>query len=406
MPNKPTMPNVPKAKWVIHLLVFICFMDLFIQLPVMGPLAQSLGASSFQIGLAVGMYSLTNMIGNMLAGIWIDRYGGKKVLLAGLVTTAGILLLYTTVRQPADLLAVRVLHGLAGGLLVPSAFTLVSRAAQAQAQGRSMALSGAAVGVAAIVGPALAGMMKASAGLDGLFVVASALLLIGVGLVVFGKLQDGRDQRDDRDAPANSAAQAFIVTLRNEAAATAYYGAFALMFAMGALTYSLPLKTEALGLPAQSAGLMLSVFGVVAICLFVLPSNRWFDRGSPLWFCAAGGAIVIFSLLVLSMIGQQAGMFAVMAVYGLGFALLFPSLNALLVGCVRPEHKGKAFGVFYAFFSLGVVAGSSGLSVFTGDYDRALRLAAGVLLVSCSGFGIWVVRRRRRKLREASTSAN
>lgn len=406
MPNKPTMPNVPNAKRVINLLVFICFMDLFIQLPVMGPLALSLGASSFQIGLAVGMYSLTNMIGNMLAGFWIDRYGGKKVLLAGLVSTAGILLLYTMVRQPAALLAVRVLHGLAGGLLVPSAFTLVSRAAQAQAQGRSMALSGAAVGVAAILGPALAGIMKASAGLDGLFVVASALLFLGGALVVFGKLRDGRDRPDDQDAFSISAAQAFMATLRNEAAATAYYGAFALMFAMGALTYSLPLKAEALGLPTQAAGLMLSVFGVVAISLFILPSNRWFDRVSPLRLCAAGGGIVILSLLALSMIGQQAGMFAVMAVYGLGFALLFPSLNALLVGHVRPEHKGKAFGMFYAFFSLGVVAGSSGLSAFTGDYNLVLRLAAGFLLVSCSGVGIWVIRRRKRESREASPSTN
>lgn len=397
---------MPNTKWLLNALVLICFMDLFIQLPVMGPLALSLGANSFQIGLTVGMYSLTNMVGNMLAGFWIDRHGGKRVLLAGLVATAGILLLYTAVRQPAELLAVRVLHGLFGGLLVPSAFTLVSRVASARDQGRSMALSGAAVGVAAILGPALAGIMKASAGLDWLFITASVLLASGGGLVLLGKLHDNRVQSEGQGATSASAKQAFMATLRNESVATAYYGAFALMFAMGALTYSLPLKAEALGLPDQAAGLMLSVFGVVAISLFILPSNRWFDRVSPLRLCAAGGAVVILSLLALSMIGRQAGMFAVMAVYGLGFALLFPSLNALLVGRVSPEHKGKAFGMFYAFFSLGVVAGSSGLSAFTGDYDLELRLAAGFLIVSCSGVGVWGIRRRRRGKREMSPSAN
>lgn len=397
---------MPKMKWLLNTLVLICFMDLFIQLPVMGPLALSLGAGSFQIGLAVGMYSLTNMVGNMLAGFWIDRYGGKRVLLTGLIVTAGILLLYTVVRQPAELLAVRVLHGLSGGLLVPSVFTLVSRVSSARGQGRSMAHSGAAVGVAAILGPALAGILKASAGLDWLFVVASALLVAGGVLVVFGKYGDRQTRHEDLNASSTNTKQAFIATLRNESAAMAYYGAFALMFAMGALTYSLPLKAEALGLPDQAAGLMLSVFGVVAISLFLLPSNRWFDRISPLRLCTAGGVIVIFSLTSLSMVGQQAGMFAVMAVYGLGFALLFPSLNALLVGHVDPEHKGKAFGMFYAFFSLGVVAGSSGLSVFTGDYDLALRLAAGFLLVSCSGVGIWAVRRKRREIRRINPSAN
>lgn len=397
---------MPKTKWLLNALVLICFMDLFIQLPVMGPLALSLGANSFQIGLAVGTYSLTNMVGNMLAGFWIDRYGGKRVLLAGLVVTAGILLLYTAVQQPAELLAVRVLHGLSGGLLVPSAFTLVSRVASARDQGRSMALSGAAVGVAAIFGPALAGILKASEGLDWLFIVASALLVSGGALVLLGKLHDNRVQSGGTGASSASAKQAFIATLRNESVATAYYGAFALMFAMGALTYSLPLKAEALGLPDQAAGLMLSVFGVVAISLFVLPSNRWFDRGAPLRLCAAGGAIVILSLIALSMIGHQAGMFAVMAVYGLGFALLFPSLNALLVGHVSPDHKGKAFGMFYAFFSLGVVAGSSGLSAITGDYDLALRLAAGFLIVSCTGVGVWGSRRRRGGKVEMDPSAN
>lgn len=397
---------MPKTKWLLNTLVLICFMDLFIQLPVMGPLALSLGADSFQIGLAVGMYSLTNMIGNMLAGIWIDRFGGKKILITGLLMTAGILLLYTVVRQPSELLAVRVLHGLSGGLLVPSVFTMVSRVASARNQGRSMAQSGAAVGVAAILGPAFAGIMKASAGLDWLFVSASALLLLGGGLALFGKLREGGGQSEEQDDSSSHAKQVFIDTLRNPSAATAYYGAFALMFAMGALTYSLPLKAEALGLPDQAAGLMLSVFGVVAISLFVLPSNRWFDQTSPLRLCAVGGAIVIVSLFTLSMTGQQMGMYAVMAVYGLGFALLFPSLNALLVSQVRPEHKGKAFGMFYAFFSLGVVAGSSGLSAFAGEYDLTLRIASGFLLATCGGVGIWGTWKRRREQKAMSPSAS
>ncbi|MCK8489256.1 MFS transporter [Paenibacillus sp. MBLB2552] len=397
---------MPKTKWLLNTLVLICFMDLFIQLPVMGPLALSLGAGSFQIGLAVGMYSLTNMIGNMLAGIWIDRFGGKKILITGLLMTAGILLLYTVVRQPSELMAVRVLHGLSGGLLVPSVFTMVSRVTSARNQGRSMAQSGAAVGVAAILGPAFAGIMKASAGLDWLFVSASALLLLGGGLALFGKLRESGGASDDQDASSSHAKQVFIDTLRNPSAATAYYGAFALMFAMGALTYSLPLKAEALGLPDQAAGLMLSVFGVVAISLFVLPSNRWFDQASPLRLCAVGGGIVILSLFALSMTDLQVGMYGVMAVYGLGFALLFPSLNALLVSQVRPEHKGRAFGMFYAFFSLGVVAGSSGLSAFTGEYDFTLRIASGFLLVTCGGVGIWVTLKRRREQKAISPSAS
>ncbi len=42
----------------------------------------------------------------------------------------------------------------------------------------------------------------------------------------------------------------------------------------------------------------------------------------------------------------------------LGSLSFFPSINALLVENTTDDKRGKAFGLFYAFFSLGVVAGS------------------------------------------------
>ena len=45
-------------------------------------------------------------------------------------------------------------------------------------------------------------------------------------------------------------------------------------------------------------------------------------------------------------------LFIVMMIYGIGFAILFPSINALLVENTTDDNRGKAFGLFYAFFSL------------------------------------------------------
>ena len=39
----------------VYLIVFFSFFDLFSQLPVMSPFAQSLGATTFLIGVAVGI---------------------------------------------------------------------------------------------------------------------------------------------------------------------------------------------------------------------------------------------------------------------------------------------------------------------------------------------------------------
>jgi len=48
-----------------------------------------------------------------------------------------------------------------------------------------------------------------------------------------------------------------------------------------------------------------------------------------------------------------------MACYGIGFGFLFPSVNSLLIDSTTADIRGKAYGYFYAFFSLGVVLGSS-----------------------------------------------
>ncbi|UTW69317.1 hypothetical protein KHA80_20975 [Anaerobacillus sp. HL2] len=47
-------------------------------MPIIAPFAQNLGATNLLIGLIIGMYSLTNMGGNIIAGLWIDKFGRKK----------------------------------------------------------------------------------------------------------------------------------------------------------------------------------------------------------------------------------------------------------------------------------------------------------------------------------------
>ncbi|MNZ96804.1 major facilitator superfamily transporter [compost metagenome] len=201
------------------------------------------------------------------------------------------------------------------------------------------------------------------------------------------RLQDGSS--DKVKQPAEQLQASFTTILQNKFVIQSYIGAFSLMFAMGALTYALPLKVDQLHFPDQTAGLLLSTFGIVAILVFVLPINKLFDLVSPLKLIFIGGLFVVISLFVLSLLSDKLSMFVVMGFYGLGFALLFPSLNALLIRNITTENKGKAFGMFYAFFSIGVVAGSSGLSAISGYYDDVLRLAGIMIFIAGLSMYAW-----------------
>lgn len=114
----------------VYIIIFFSFFDLFTQLPIMSPFAESLGATPFLTGLAVGMYSFSNTIGNILSGFLTDKKGAFRVLLAGLLFTGAALLLYHFAVDAWSLLAIRFIHGMLAGLIVPAAFTYLANAAK------------------------------------------------------------------------------------------------------------------------------------------------------------------------------------------------------------------------------------------------------------------------------------
>src|SRR5690606_27048760 len=104
----------------VYIIIFFAFFDLFTQLPIMSPFAQSLEANSFFIGMIVGMYSLSNTIGNISSGFLTDKKGPFHILLLGLFSTPIALFLYCFANDPWVLLGIRFIHGLAAGLIVPA----------------------------------------------------------------------------------------------------------------------------------------------------------------------------------------------------------------------------------------------------------------------------------------------
>ena len=213
-----------------------------------------------------------------------------------------------------------------------------------------MALSGAAVGTAAIVGPAFSGIMKATAGVEWVFITISILMALGTIVSLF--FLPNNVSRKDTSRTQMMNKEDMVELLKSEPLLQAYIGAFTLMFSQGIVTYMLPVKVEALALKASTTGMMLSVFGITAILFFLLPTNRIYDRFNRSKLMLIGIAVMAFALSLLGLFATKGMLFIVMIIYGIGFAILFPSINALLVENTTDDNRGKAFGLFYAFFSL------------------------------------------------------
>lgn len=367
-------------KRFIYIFIIVAFLDTFVQLPIITPFALSLGASYAFTGAIVAIYSLTNMLGNVLGGHWIDQWGRKKMLMVSILLIIGILLLYPLAHNAYTLFMIRFLHGLAGGVLIPAAFAYVGDLTEQKTRGKSMAYAGASIGIAAIIGPAIGGIMAAKISIPAVFLLIALLFSLSfIYLVVLG--EDAYQKRTS----TTFTLQHYLPLIKNRGVLFASFAAFLLMVSNGTLAYAFPLKTEALSLSASATGIYFSLFGITALVVFLTPINQIFDRLSSYKLILVGLMFVAFSMILLHLFTHQLAYFVTMIIYGLGFSFIFPSMNKIVTESTIDEDRGKAFGIFYAFFSLGVVFGAFISGLVTQYWPIPFLISAIILLVGLFG---------------------
>ncbi|WP_411843430.1 MFS transporter [Salinicoccus sp. HZC-1] len=359
----------------LYIIIIICFLDLFIQLPIITPFAISLGASEYTAGIIVAVYSLFNMAGNVFGGYFSDKIGRKNMLLLGMVLQVFIILTYTIVPSVSLLLAIRVVHGFSSGLLTPAAFSLVADISKKATIGRSMALTGVSIGTAAVVGPALGGIISSQAGYQTVYFVLAGIFIVGILLTILTVKESTTEESRDSHYQTN-----YWQIIKRPSLIVAYVSAFTLMVSNGSLAFGLPLKTVALGLSDQSTGAMLSVFGITAIIIFATPLNKIYSRYSPVALVSAGILIVGFSMILLHFVPSTILVYMTMVIYGAGFSLIFPSMNKIIGQNTEMHERGKANGIFYSYFSIGSVAGSFLSGIFATYFETPF-LFIGITII-------------------------
>ena len=342
---------------LIYIITVIAFIDTFSQLPIIAPFSISLGATPMIVGLIIGMYSFSNILGNLLSGLWIDRIGPKKILAVGMLSVSVVIFLYAFVSTPNQLLLTRFAHGLVGGFIVPATFTLISSYSKTNTKGKKMAYSGAAVGIAAIVGPAFGAIISARGGYEWLFFSVSILMAtFGILAIIFIKEKVANPEEEQKVEQDHIEPNVSI--LKTKPLLHAYLSIFLLLFSLGILSYGLPVMVEELTIRSEMTGVLLSIFGIVAILMFVLPTNRIYDKANKATLMSVGLTIVAVSLIILFLSMSLSTMIMAMVIFGLGFSLIFPSTSSTVIEYSKDEKRGIAFGIFYACFSFGVIAGS------------------------------------------------
>lgn len=341
----------------IYLAIVASFLNLFLQVALTPVFARSLSTDLGLVALAVSAYSIANLVGNLFSGLVVDRFNKATVLVSGILLGAGALALCGTATQTGTLVALLMLNGLAFSVVTPAAYALLSRRLSDEQRDQGMARSGVTIGLSAMIGPPVAG------GLADLLGHAGAYGAIGGFLAILGLvLAFGLRGAASGDAEGEVGIEDLLAILGDRRLFGAYLGAFLLMYMNGALVFALPPHVKALGYKGATSGALFSTFAVMAIVVFVSPLGNLARRLGAMRAMATGSLLLGLGCGLLAFVDRLPLMISAMAVYGVGFGLVFPAALAALVAAAPEGKRGSAFGVFYAVFSLGSIAGPFALS--------------------------------------------
>ncbi len=308
------------------------------------------------VALAVSAYSVTNLAGNLLAGFLIDR-APKGLAIAGGLALGGLALVLTAGSSTVfGLIGCLMLNGAALSVVTPAAFALLSQTLPDDSKAAGMARSGAAIGLAAMIGPPVGGLLADRLG------YAHAYLAIGLFLMAVAAIAALLLRRSSPVPPEPTGWADFWTLLTERKLSIAYLGAFTLMFANGSLVFALPPTIKDLGLPSVMLGALFSTFALSAMVIFLSPLGTLPKRWGAARTLAAGSTLLAIGVGAIASLSALPALFAALAIYGLGFGLLFPSAIAALVAQVPDGQRGTGFGIFYAVFSLGAIVGPLVLS--------------------------------------------
>ncbi|MCE2780861.1 MFS transporter [Limnohabitans sp.] len=161
-------------------------LGLFLVLPVFAMEARRYpgGDDPIWLGLAMGIYGLTQGALQLPFGMASDRFGRKRVIVLGLLIFA---LGSFWAAAATDLVGLLVGRSLQGAGAVSAAVTaLLADVTRDEVRTKAMALLGSSIGLMFALSLVVSPLLTSWIGLPGLFWLTGVLALLGVGVVIWG----------------------------------------------------------------------------------------------------------------------------------------------------------------------------------------------------------------------------
>jgi predicted MFS family arabinose efflux permease len=346
-----------RAAASLALVFFLRMLGLFMITPVFPLYAEHLdGATPTLVGLAVGVYGLTQALLQIPFGMASDRLGRKKIITAGLLVFVAGSAVAALSQHIAGVAIGRALQG--AGAVGSATMALAADVTREETRIKAMAIIGMTIGlafpIAFVAGPALSHWLGAAS----VFWMAGGLGLGAIAVLLLLVPQPAQSTYH-RDVSMNVSDLGSV--LRDPELMRIYLGVFALHTSLQALFLVLPLDLrDALGIdPAHHWHIYLPALALSVVALgplFGLSGRRGRMKEVYCGSVLATGA----SALALGFAGSSTALTVLLlTIFFAGFNFLEASQPSLVSQLAPAARRGTALGPYSAFQFIGISLGGA-----------------------------------------------
>lgn len=374
-----------KNLWVLAFGAMTASSSYTMVIPFLPVYLLDLGVASAQVNMWSGIvFSVTFLISALMAPYWgrcADRTGRRRMIMRAGFSLAVVYFLGALVRNPVELLIVRILQGFANGF-VPASMAIVASSVPADRLGSSLGFMQTALLIGSIMGPLAGGVLSHLFGMRLSFVISAFAILAGTIMVRALVKEPANVQR----VSESSIAEDFKLALGNQSLVRMLLLLFIVQVATMILQPLMALYVAELQGSWDGAvlasGIIYSLAGVagaIAAPLWGrLGQSRGFLKILIIGFLGAG-LFVLGQFVVADLYGFSLLQF----MFGLFIVGVYPAINTIAVSANEPEFQGRTFGLTTTANQLGSMVGpllggvvSSWLGI------RPVFLLSGSLLVT------------------------
>ena len=210
------MPSMRRRWWGLGfmslgiLVVAIDFTVLTVALPT---ISGSLHASTSQLQWVLDAYTLTGAAAMLPVGVLADRYGRRKLLLAGLLIFGGASVCSALSTSAGELIAARTIQGVGAGILLPVPLAITAAIFDGESRSKAIGVSTAAVAGGMPLGPIAGGLLLRYFSWHSVFWVNVPLVAVSLVGCLFTLPETSSPARPRLDLPGTVFSVGAIVTL-------------------------------------------------------------------------------------------------------------------------------------------------------------------------------------------------